>query len=577
MPWRSYVDPSNGQTYWTDGEPGDAGANYLTDAQYRSGPGAPVNSTGSGGGGQRYVAGMAQLDPLQWQLQQEYQRQRLRELELPGLQLDRQRALYTALQGLTNSTGYVDPGAWQQLMAATGGNATGGNAPAGSYQTVNGPKTLQQMRDEVVSASGGMQEWRDAPDDRILAEYGRMTGGQVTPGTGSGGGGTASNPNATYQQMIDWEIGFKGAQGRDPTRQEWGQRLSLLTGMNQQQGESMFGRLKNWQDLNNPISGEWRAPDAEWQTWMQQVAPQRTLERQRFEDTLAEQQRQYNQGQQQQNQQYWASLLSSQRGPRDYWVSQLTQANMPESVRYGDMAALARNTPQGSGMTPSNNSWEQTYANWLGQQRGTPQTGQSPTGEPEARYYAQPIRNQTPQTGQSPIGAPAQRGYTPPANPTAQAPAALSEQANTDFGVHGGGEDYWRRLGLNPRTGRAWQPGETFYTPEEEEGRRLIASWETTTSAQAPQGAIPLNEPNPQNRWIAANQGSQYPMPQTDWRGAFTSPNQMSQRNFNRMTPSQREMLAGQYSAYGVNPEDAFEQMRRSWQGGQANSRIRWS
>lgn len=49
MAWRSYVDPGDGQVYWTDGEPGDADANYLSDADYKAGPGRATGGGSRGG------------------------------------------------------------------------------------------------------------------------------------------------------------------------------------------------------------------------------------------------------------------------------------------------------------------------------------------------------------------------------------------------------------------------------------------------------------------------------------------------------------------------------------------------
>jgi hypothetical protein len=66
---------------------------------------------------------------------------------------------------------------------------TGGTsgASAGNYNTVNGVKTLQQMRDELIKASGGMDYWRTAPDETVISEYGKVTkGGVSAAGMGTG-------------------------------------------------------------------------------------------------------------------------------------------------------------------------------------------------------------------------------------------------------------------------------------------------------------------------------------------------------------------------------------------------------
>jgi len=47
------------------------------------------------------------------------------------------------------------------------------------YQTNQGNKTLAQIRQEIVNASGGMPQWQTASDADVLAKYGELTGGTV--------------------------------------------------------------------------------------------------------------------------------------------------------------------------------------------------------------------------------------------------------------------------------------------------------------------------------------------------------------------------------------------------------------
>ncbi len=56
----------------------------------------------------------------------------------------------------------------------------------GIYSTSNGQRTIQQMRDELYKASRYMDYWKNAPDDKVISEYAKVTGGAVTPVTGSG-------------------------------------------------------------------------------------------------------------------------------------------------------------------------------------------------------------------------------------------------------------------------------------------------------------------------------------------------------------------------------------------------------
>lgn len=51
----------------------------------------------------------------------------------------------------------------------------------GMYYTANGWRTVQQMRDELVKASGGMDYWKKAGDAEVISEYGKVTGKEVIP------------------------------------------------------------------------------------------------------------------------------------------------------------------------------------------------------------------------------------------------------------------------------------------------------------------------------------------------------------------------------------------------------------
>lgn len=68
-----------------------------------------------------------------------------------------------------------------QMPAMPTGTPTTTTPQEPMYDTQNGKKTLAQMRQELVAASGGMQQWRDAPDAQVISEYGKITGKTVTP------------------------------------------------------------------------------------------------------------------------------------------------------------------------------------------------------------------------------------------------------------------------------------------------------------------------------------------------------------------------------------------------------------
>lgn len=78
----------------------------------------------------------------------------------------------------------------QAYAGMQGGAAAGGG---GGFQTVNGGRSVQQMRSELVAA-GGDQQWNTVPDDQVISEYAKVTGGAVTPtgGATAGAGGQFS-------------------------------------------------------------------------------------------------------------------------------------------------------------------------------------------------------------------------------------------------------------------------------------------------------------------------------------------------------------------------------------------------
>jgi hypothetical protein len=136
-------------------------------------------------------------------LHEKYLQTRLDQLEIPEMQnrteTDRHGLAINAALNFGQQLGYtVDPRMFAEYMMGQGFGTTGTGGPGGtgSYQTVNGPRSIDQMRDELVRASGGMEEWRSAPDDRVISEYGSVTGGPVTATAVTGAG--AAQGGATY-------------------------------------------------------------------------------------------------------------------------------------------------------------------------------------------------------------------------------------------------------------------------------------------------------------------------------------------------------------------------------------------
>jgi len=140
------------------------------------------------------------------ELNDAYLRDRLNRLEIPEseaqTEIDRHNLSLQAIIAMAEQTGWIKPGDVQAagFLAGAISNSVGQQISGSGvmmYQTVNGMRTVQQMQDELYKASGGMAEWQgDIPADRIISEYGKVTGGQVTQ---VGAGAPSEAQGATYQ------------------------------------------------------------------------------------------------------------------------------------------------------------------------------------------------------------------------------------------------------------------------------------------------------------------------------------------------------------------------------------------
>ena len=499
-------------------------------------PGGP--GVGQSGGGQQYVGGGGQTSGYNDAAQLQLLLKRLQELEIPGLDVERRRQLLAEIQSISSLTGYINPGLWQGLLGAYGqgtglGGTTGGTPLtddsaldyiwqkrpdlAGFYKN-NGwqTDTVDQQRAIVRNwISKGDPQWAGKTAQDVAKALGYSGG---TDGTG--GGGSSQQGSSLRQQMIEWDQAFHEVnQGRAPTRDERVAYLMKISGMTQQQASAMEDRRDQYVEFFGRNKQGWDAyypPDAEYGSWQQQIAPQQTLARDQFDELK----RQFDAEQKTKEQQFWGGLLASKSGPRDYWTYNAMQASIPENVKWGDMASLANNTAAFGAMTPGNNSWEQTFYNWMQKQKGgtAPATG-----------------------GQPPVSG---GGIRPGGTPYTQS-GLPNEKAFVQPASQGG-----------PIGGEQPKPNPSLTLFE----------------------GGPIGAPGTTETW-SANNGS-YSMPAnrdtTDWRGVFQQPNQLGPRTYNRMSPSQKEMRSGQWSSFEVNPDDAWDKMRRSWQGGQANRQTVW-
>lgn len=157
-------------------------------------PPTPQASRPSGGGSspllqQQLAAQQAMFDAQASGNREKYEESRRQFQEL-------QRLRYAEMFGF-------DPG-FTEAPAARGGGGSAQGTP-GSYQTKNGVKTTQQMREELKVA--GWPEWEQANEQQVVDTYRSTTGGDVTPagsGASGGGGGSigAGGPNAGMGQRF---------------------------------------------------------------------------------------------------------------------------------------------------------------------------------------------------------------------------------------------------------------------------------------------------------------------------------------------------------------------------------------
>lgn len=130
-------------------------------------------------------------------------REELKNAGYPNWQTDDDAAIVAAYAHTTR--GAVTP------QGGTGSTTTG------QYQTVNGVRTVQQMRDELKAA--GYPNWQTDNDAAIVAAYAHTTKGQVTPYTSAASQPTSS-VSATQAALLSREQGWTNE--ADPTRIQTG-------------------------------------------------------------------------------------------------------------------------------------------------------------------------------------------------------------------------------------------------------------------------------------------------------------------------------------------------------------------
>lgn len=143
---------------------------------------------------------------MQAQLQaihQAYLDERMRLLEIPEMQMrsaaERHRLALEGTLDLARLTGWINPNDVNTIIQAAQDLDNWGQQVTGlaQYSTANGNLTVDQMRQELYNASGQMQEWLNAPDDRVISEYGKVTGTPVSPVSGTTTAASYNTVNGT--------------------------------------------------------------------------------------------------------------------------------------------------------------------------------------------------------------------------------------------------------------------------------------------------------------------------------------------------------------------------------------------
>jgi hypothetical protein len=308
-----------------------------------------------------------------------------------------------------------------------------------------------------------------------------------------------------------------------------------------------------------------------------------------FDATLANRKAEFTATQGQQSEQYWASLLGSLSGPRDWIKYQIAQSKIPANAQTANMSLMdiANNTPAFGAVTPDpGNSWETTWANMQQpptsiQMPGTPGKPVVPgSGSPTTPSPAIGVGNTQQQLDSQQGQYQAMvsnegKGQLIPGTGT-YAPTSASTQYKAT------GSEPWMQSTspqaetpagflLKPTTGNnspvfAGQvnnnPGETYEQMLTRIGQYNASLPVTPVTSPAPPAA--------ETPWLTGG-GSGGPA------NLFNQPIQISQAEYTNMSPTMKAQIEGQWSAAGTDPTDNWTKMKAAWNYGSAPTKTKWS
>jgi len=479
--------------------------------------------------------------------QQEYAwlLKRLEELEKPDLDLRRRAQILNELNTYASQTGYVNPRQWQGMLGGgaqtgyttsgtQGAAATTTAAATGNYNTVNGKRTVQQMRDEISAASGGMDYWKNASDDEIIAKYKEMTRGDVTPEATSGAG-SATGFLTRFQA---WQDAFKAREGRDPTRQDRITWTQYAFGLNAEQSSLFWDRA----DAMWGITGGTMTAD-DWEALLTGVSQTPTLTREQLEE---------------QKRQWWATTLNSMAGAQNWMKYGPTKQAAQSAIAAGGMGTA-------EDLAPLQDIINSQQGNWMGYWQGQGQ------GAPAASGNLMDVYSRIPSFG----------AVTPlPQQASATQQQSTPSQAGT--------------MGLTPSSVRQQTPS-LVPSVAQQQTAGGVPPWLQPAPPRVvgPSGSTPvvLRQDVKQGGSGAPFYGPRQGLDEREYAGEkytafgipdvqpFIQPTSISRWEYNRMGPTQKGGIEGVWDAYGLNSQqiaEMWDRMRRAHPTGQVNRQFSW-
>jgi hypothetical protein len=215
-----------------------------------------------------------------------------------------------------------------------------------TYQTINGPKTTEQMQQELYSAGWGGGE-------SVLDAYARTTGGSVGPvaldtsSTGYGANVQAAQmalqaaANAAQQAYLNAKLNLDTEDlALRKAQQAWTETVQRAGLTGTFEGQPTLPAMQSYAQL----FGAWGVPTQGQQTLA-------ALQQQFGQALAAQQEARAAQGQQQQQAQAYLNLLANLRGPADWAKYQQVLGATPGGMRDLVAAAMGQYIPGGGATT----------------------------------------------------------------------------------------------------------------------------------------------------------------------------------------------------------------------------------